>query len=424
MSLSTSMSTASAGKPTRIFYIYDRETEQDARLLQQLDRHLKALAEGGLIERWHAGLALAGDDLGKKADDALAWADLVLLLVSADSLNSDTCRGLVQRARDRGLRVVPVQIRSVDVQGHPLLSDAVWLPLSGKPVTLWGDLDEAFTAVAQGLRQLLHAAQPVAKAPLIGPRTTSGKALHIAMRLDRTKQWEQLKAECAQPHPTFFLLFGYQRQNLVFFLDRVRTYLAEERKDHHMVLNLPWERGGETSLTGADLLSRLNEELGRHHHGPQAALKDRLRQITALRPVLIIVGENPISELPRRRNQALADFLGRDLPAQLRDLGTQHPVRVLLCVDYIDPARSCVPLIASWAKKAAERKKDPGLRYCQLPEAQLPDWPEVERFLQGLEPPIPPKRIQKIRQKYDELHRMDTPDFHRIAQMLNTELGD
>lgn len=114
------MSLSRAGKPTRIFYIYDRETEQDARLLAQLDRHLKALAEGGLIERWHAGLALAGDDLGKKADDALAWAEVVLLLVSADSLNSDTCRGLVQRARDRGLRIVPVLIRSVDVQGHPL----------------------------------------------------------------------------------------------------------------------------------------------------------------------------------------------------------------------------------------------------------------------------------------------------------------
>ena len=80
--------------------------------------------------------------------------------------------------------------------------------------------------------------------------------------------------------------------------------------------------------------------------------------------------------------------------------------------------------IAAWATKAAQRKKDPGLYYCQLPMAELPSWIDVEHFLQTLEPPLPPRRILKIRSKYDELQRMDSPNFYQIAQLLNTELGE
>lgn len=412
--------------PTKIVYVYAKDTAQDVQLLQQLHRHLAALVSQGLIQCWHAGLTLAGDNFQKQTDDALAWADLLLVLVSADCLSAPECLALVQRARALKRRVVPVLLRAVDTD-HPLLVDTMPLPLDSRPVTSWPNRDEAFAEVARGLRQLLGATRPVApSAPLIGAHTTGREALRIALRLDRSAQWSQVKDECAQRRHALFLLFGHKKQNLSFFLDRIHHYLAEERRDNHLVLTLPWDRSGEISLSGVDLLARLDQALALKVPGanPQVPLRDRLRQVTAMRPLLVIIGEHPLDELPSRRSRALADLLTRELPEVLRDLGTPHPVRILLCVDYLDMARSPVKDIAAWATKAAQRKKDPGLYYCQLPMAELPSWIDVEHFLQTLEPPLPPRRILKIRSKYDELQRMDSPNFYQIAQLLNTELGE
>lgn len=80
-----------APQPLKLFISYSHEDE-DYR--QKLGRHLTALQIEGYYEVWHDRALLAGQDWAKEIDSHLAEADVVLLLVSADLINSRYVWGL------------------------------------------------------------------------------------------------------------------------------------------------------------------------------------------------------------------------------------------------------------------------------------------------------------------------------------------
>ena len=86
----------------------------------------------------------------------LNTADIILLLISARSLADDTCYDLeIQRAIERHqsdeARVIPILLRPVDWAGASF-SQLPVLPQNHQPVTLWDNQDEAFRAIAEGIR--------------------------------------------------------------------------------------------------------------------------------------------------------------------------------------------------------------------------------------------------------------------------------
>ena len=73
-------------EPVDLFYSYAHEDEP---LRDELDGHLALLRRKGVIRPWHDRGIVPGQQWDKEIDAQLASADLILLLVSMDFLNSD-----------------------------------------------------------------------------------------------------------------------------------------------------------------------------------------------------------------------------------------------------------------------------------------------------------------------------------------------
>src|SRR6266849_3537570 len=142
-----------AASAVTVFYSYAREDEP---LREQLEKHLSGLRREGLIAEWHDRQVVAGTDWAYAVSEHLRAASVILLLISSDFLASDYCYSIeVQQALERHkggeARVIPVILRPVDWQGTPF-AHLQCLPPDAKPVTTWPDRDEAFLAVAKGIR--------------------------------------------------------------------------------------------------------------------------------------------------------------------------------------------------------------------------------------------------------------------------------
>jgi internalin A len=112
----------------------------------------------GLVQKWDDRLLKPGEEWRKGIDENLQRADIILLLVSADFLNSDFCwREEMERALERHqtgeARVIPVIIRKADWT-QAKFAKLQALPKEGKAVTLWPDRDSAWTNVAEGIRRV------------------------------------------------------------------------------------------------------------------------------------------------------------------------------------------------------------------------------------------------------------------------------
>src|SRR6266536_3324950 len=158
--------------PVKIFLCYAHEDEM---LLKQLKKHLKPLERQGLIEIWYDREIKAGTVWKHEISQHLNDAQIILLLVSPDFINSEYCYGTeLKRALERhesgGARVIPVIGRPVYWQG--ILGHLQTLPRDGIPITdpYWHDQDRALHSVVEGLRQIvmyqLSSPQPSSNIPM------------------------------------------------------------------------------------------------------------------------------------------------------------------------------------------------------------------------------------------------------------------
>jgi hypothetical protein len=141
-----------AQSPILVFYSYAPE---DAALYVELEKHLKLLHR--YVAAWHAGMVIAGTDATREAAKRLDEANIVVVLVSAHYLSSDSLYlGELRRAMERHesdeTRVIPVIVRPCDwdIAQFARLKP---LPTGGRPVSVWPDKDEAWTDVAKGIRR-------------------------------------------------------------------------------------------------------------------------------------------------------------------------------------------------------------------------------------------------------------------------------
>jgi len=145
-------------RPLNIFISY---SHADEALYNELHKHLSVLRRQKLFNSWHDRKLLPGDDWRTQIDRQLTEADVVLLLISADFLNSDFCyeqemaRAMARHAQGSA-RVVPIIIRPCSWQHSPF-AQLQALPKDGLPVTLHTSQDAAWTEVERALRALADA---------------------------------------------------------------------------------------------------------------------------------------------------------------------------------------------------------------------------------------------------------------------------
>ena len=143
--------------PVKIFICYAHEDEA---LLIRLKAHLKPLERQGQIENWHDRNISAGSEWEQEISQRLNDAQIILLLISPDFMNSEYCYGTeLKRALERHKRgevlVVPVIGRHVYWQGT--LGQLQALPKDAIPITdpYWHDQDRALHNVTEGLRNIV-----------------------------------------------------------------------------------------------------------------------------------------------------------------------------------------------------------------------------------------------------------------------------
>jgi len=146
---------AAAPKALQVFLSY---SHQDEALKDELVKHLSPLKRLNLIDDWHDRKIGAGDQWDTAIADALQSADIVLLLVSIDFINSRYCYDVeMESALDRERRgevvVIPVIARNC-MWKTTEFARLQATPTDGKAIASWPDRDEALTVVAQRIHEV------------------------------------------------------------------------------------------------------------------------------------------------------------------------------------------------------------------------------------------------------------------------------
>ena len=177
-------------KPLHVFISYAHE---DDVIREKLCVHLSPLIKDGLIKSWNDREITAGTDWVGAIDDGLESADIILLLISADFINSNYCYDVeMKRALERHKAgtacVIPVIVRPCDWKGLPF-GKLNALPQNGKPIQAANNLDRALTQVSQEIRRIAGDLQDVKpqKNRLKGPLKDSDK-IHISLEFELSKK--------------------------------------------------------------------------------------------------------------------------------------------------------------------------------------------------------------------------------------------
>ena len=136
-------------KPLKIFITY---AHKDSEAKDELVTRLAVLKSKGLISIWHDNEINAGDTWRDAIFSNLDDSDILLYLVSAYSLDSESCNEELAGALNAKIRVIPIVLESCDWQHHQL-SDFQALPDKGKPIMEWEPESRGWQNVVEGIRK-------------------------------------------------------------------------------------------------------------------------------------------------------------------------------------------------------------------------------------------------------------------------------
>lgn len=160
---STSSGTASGGAPVsnanakkKLFFSYSKH---DVDYVKQLSTHLAALRRKGKIEQWDDSKIRPGEEWDDAIKKELAEADIILLFISADFLNTEyiwdvEIKAAMERHERKQARVIPIFIRPCDWSDMPF-SKLNGLPSKATPVDDFSSRDKAWLEVVKGIESVL-----------------------------------------------------------------------------------------------------------------------------------------------------------------------------------------------------------------------------------------------------------------------------
>ncbi len=156
--------------PYEVFISYSHE---DRPLLNELVAHLSILQKQKLISTWKDIDISPGTEWEKQIMNCLNSAQIILLLISSDFINSNFCYSIemeraIQRHKADEARVIPIILRPVYLKGAPFEMLDV-LPLDAKkrvkPIVSWTPHDEGYRNVVEGIAHAIDDLKSKGKAP-------------------------------------------------------------------------------------------------------------------------------------------------------------------------------------------------------------------------------------------------------------------
>ena len=146
-------------QPIEVFFSYSRE---DKPLRDKLEIHLSSLKRQGVITSWHDRQILAGSEWKEEIDHHIQTADIILLLISPNFVNSQYCYEIelpdaMARHEAGSAYVVPILLRPVAGWKNLPFAKLQLYPTGGLPVTKWPDEDDAFVDITEGIAAAVEA---------------------------------------------------------------------------------------------------------------------------------------------------------------------------------------------------------------------------------------------------------------------------
>ncbi|MGH9752699.1 MAG: tetratricopeptide repeat protein [Blastocatellia bacterium] len=289
------MPSSSGDNILEVFFSY---SHRDEALCDELNAHLAALKRQSVIKNWTDRRITAGDDWRDEIEKHLDSADLILLLVSSDFLNSDFCY-LIETSRallrhDSGdARVIPVIVRPVDWQGEPI-SKLQALPKDSKAVTSWPNRDEAWLNVAQGIRRAIEQlagrkAQRIRESGLLPAAIPRPPRVGFVARRDQDGRdlIERLCEELAPERRQIVTLWGPGGAGKTTLAAEVARAMADQFRGR-IVWTGPQLR---VDFTASALLDEIAMQLGRAdlRTAPPADKPELVRALLAESPSLVVL---------------------------------------------------------------------------------------------------------------------------------------
>jgi hypothetical protein len=248
----------------------------------------------GEIADWHDRNITAGEEWRNSIDHHLMAAEIILLLVSADFLNSDYCyeiemRKAMDRHEARSACVIPVILRDCDWLRAPF-SKLQALPKGAKPVKAWRDRDQAYNDIVAGIRRAASHLRQNSRRVNASPEDSEPPANLLQYWCDRVPQYDSLTAavnshlRSRPPRPLICVVHGDRRECHPEFFEKIREktlpelfgtfYNEEPFRCPYFELPHKWDAyEGNLGKVLAEQLSRETQRTGTPYE-----------QIVALRP--------------------------------------------------------------------------------------------------------------------------------------------
>ncbi len=340
------MSSSSADNILEVFFSY---SHKDETLCDELNTHLAALKRQSVIKNWTDRQITAGDEWRDEIEKHLDSADLILLLVSADFLNSDfyylieTSRALL-RHESGDARVIPVIVRPVDWQGLPI-GKLQALPKDSKPVTSWPNRDDAWLNVAQGIRRAIEEmagrkAQLIRESGLLPAAIPRLPRVGFVARRDQNGRdlIERLREELAPERRQIVTLWGPGGVSKTTLAAESARAMADQVRGR-IVWTGPQLRA---DFTASALLDEIATQLGHAElrTAPPAEKPGLVRALLAESPALVVIDN--FETIPEKSQPQLIEWL----------IGAPCPV-LITTRDKIDHTRS-VPIAAMSLEEARD----------------------------------------------------------------------
>src|SRR5262245_37954477 len=289
------MPSSSADNILEVFFSY---SHRDEALCDELNAHLAALKRQNVIKSWTDRRITAGDDWRDEIKRHLDSADLILLLVSSDFINSDFCylietsRALL-RHESGDARVIPVIVRPVDWRGLPI-GKLQALPKDSEPVTSWPNRDKAWLDVAQGIRKAIEAmagrkAQRIRESGLLPAAIPRPPHVGFVARRDQDGRdlIECLREELAPERRQIVTLWGPGGAGKTTLAAEAARAMADKFRGR-IIWTGPQLRA---DFTPSALLDEIATQLGRAdlRMAPTAEKPELVRTLLAESPVLVVL---------------------------------------------------------------------------------------------------------------------------------------
>lgn len=185
--------------PLKTFIIYSRH---DAKFKDELLTHLDAFVRQNLIRRWVDSDLLPGEEWEKRIEQELEAAQLVLMLVSADALNSDFIQKkeikiALEKKRRGAALVVPILVRDCLWDLEESIAVLQMLPKEegGRILAVeeWASRSSAWTSVCRELLKLIQETHAQVEGEYTTVKRTRAKGQAAAALRKATVQEENIR---------------------------------------------------------------------------------------------------------------------------------------------------------------------------------------------------------------------------------------